>query len=289
MIPLIKKIPGSNIYGKRVLIISGVHGNELTPLLTTQMLSTDICNYKNILSFYAEIVIITGINELAIKSKTRGASLPNTDDMNRKSSDKEDIITIAKDYIKNADIVIDIHSSPDITEMFLINQDVYAEVMYKVMLLSSQKYCFRPFNGDTIKNYTLGLGKIGFTLELNGIDFIDKMSARKGYSMVIDLLGVIYDMELIKGDIDPRFTLIDVISYSEGIIDFYHSPGDMVSKDEVIYNIKNYEGIIIYTHKSPCFALIIGIEKKSWVNVSDNVMLIQPIPKHQYAEEILPL
>ena len=32
MRPLIKKIEGKNNFGKKILIIAGVHGNELTPI-----------------------------------------------------------------------------------------------------------------------------------------------------------------------------------------------------------------------------------------------------------------
>ena len=77
---IIEKIKGGDKKGKKVLIIAGVHGDELTPIYTlSYMLKNKLFNIDKVKS----ITVMNGINSSGIKSTTREISSNNTTDLNR--------------------------------------------------------------------------------------------------------------------------------------------------------------------------------------------------------------
>lgn len=291
MNPLVTTINGNVAKGKVVLIISGVHGNELTPIATTLALAEELAQ-SSLKDQYQKFVIVTGVNETALRAKVREAGVQHTYDLNRSFDIPfcSDIIGFVKDMIGQADIIIDIHSSPNITEMFLVNQDKYAHCMYKILDSLGLTYCYRPFNGNTIKKFALSLGKMGFTLELNGMDHIDDYSADWGRKYVIRLLSGIHDKELYEEDIDDSYTAVSMVSHAEGLLHYYVEPGDPVRAGCLLFDVKNYNGKTLYWGRSSVDGRVVGLEPTSWVNIGDAVILVQPVHvDYEYGGRIIPI
>lgn len=78
-----KVIIGDNVDGKNILVIGGVHGDELTPLYSVYLYQQFLEN-KNVKKDFNKLTIINGINESGIENCTREMENNSTQDLNRK-------------------------------------------------------------------------------------------------------------------------------------------------------------------------------------------------------------
>ena len=104
---------GDNKNGKNVLIIAGVHGDEITPVYTlAKMVSGGLFNLKNVES----VTVLNGLNMTGLKSATRELQPKNSNDLNRSLISIKDGVDgeqqLLEELISKNDVVIDIHSSP---------------------------------------------------------------------------------------------------------------------------------------------------------------------------------
>jgi hypothetical protein len=198
-----------------ILILTGVHGDEKTPLYLGWKLSSVVDTLKH---NYNKLTIINAINNDGIIQNTRELPNTNTNDLNRKfNNDSTDVFEEIKSQIESHDVIIDIHSSPACSEFILINQDEYANSYVEYALVNDIKYLLRYSANDTIKRYCQEIGKIAFTVEINGLDFVDIHSALRGLSLIDKLIGNIDS--LIINETTPKYRPLIDWTYHERLID----------------------------------------------------------------------
>ncbi len=243
MKPIIKRLKGSG--KKKVLLLSGVHGEELTPLAALNQLHDRLPK-----TCYKSITFIFGVNIPGITQRERNFDPPRSANVNRMLTlDSYSPTEMLKKEIDKHDIVIDVHSSPSINEFVLFDKDEYAKGLVAWCNKAKVKYACRYSVGNTIKKYCLALGKTAITLELNALDVIDFDSAKKGALMVQRLLVAApakikkemdYDIPEIEDWYAPESGIIFVYSEIEGKNDvrFYISDLTLTDKKEFRYFLK---------------------------------------------------
>ena len=261
-----------------IAIISGTHGDELTPLRCLMLLEKTMKEIDPIL--YRSVTIVIGINTPALRSGTRSYSPKPTSDLNRsfKFIDYDDPKELMERLIHDNDVVIDVHSSPDISEFYLVDINKFTPNVISILEMNESKYACRYFNGDTIKKYILNQDKIGLTLELNGMTTIDESSAFFGKLM---LKKFIENSNKLDNRIDedmsfPIKEMIEIKSDVEGIFEKEVIADGCVEVGDVIGYIRDLNWDVIKEVTAPCNGAILGYAGTQYTNVSDTVVMIQP-------------
>jgi len=275
----INRINGKGV-GKHILVISGVHGNEITPIYSTYLLGKN--NSELLLDKFSNIKILNAVNYSGILKNTREIANSYTDDLNRKFSNnkEEELEKILNEEIDKHDIIIDIHSSPDCCDFVLINQDLNANSYVEFCNKYNINYLTRYNSNNTIKKYCIEKGKICFTVELNKIDMIDFKSTERGAKLIENIINNIEDFEIKKEE--PKYsTYEEFFHYNDGL--FIPNPrkklGDVVKKGDVIgdiLNIKTFDKSEVIYNK-PYKSRIICSSGLSYVSGNNSIYYIQPL------------
>ena len=270
------EISGKNNLGKNILIISGVHGNELTPIYCTYLLSKiDYSNYD-----FKKITIISSINNNGIVKNTRDIPNVSTSDLNRMFNIVERIDEkdeIGK-HIKDNDIIIDIHSSPKCDNFVLLNQDDNTNSYVEFCEKNNINYLIRYSTANTIKKYCLDLNKISFTLELNMINYIDYTSAKNGKDIVLKVIENCNNILIQKQE--PKFkTYIELQTYKVGLFIENKKCGDIIKCNDIIGSILNIETMELTDVKCKFDGKyrIICFGETNYVDGSNSICFLQPI------------
>jgi len=271
---MINKIIGKNNNGKKILIISGVHGNELTPIFCTYLLSK--CNLNDY--DFKKITIISGINLKGIQNNTREIPSIETNDFNRMFDVEEDIKIIIDEYIKNNDIIIDVHSSPECLEFMLLNQNEYTNSYVNFCKNNNINYLIRYSTANTIKKYCIDLNKISFTLELNKMNYIDYNSAENGKDIILKIIKNCNNLNIQKSE--PIYEPYqELLTYRSGIFCKNNKCGYIITKDDEIGKVLDlitFEEYPIIFKKEGKFK-IICFGHSSYTDASNPICLLQPI------------
>ena len=194
-----KTFNGRNKNGKNILLIAGVHGDEITPIYALMLILKNI-NLLD-LSKIKTLTIINGINESGIEKHTRNIVNNHTDDLNRSFNDPHiDSILELKTLIDENDVIIDIHSSPSCIEFALIDIDEFTMSLKEWCDISLVPTAYRYSTANTIKRYSLLNNKLALTLEINKLDIIDIESAKNVIIHINNLLITVDEINLIKSD-----------------------------------------------------------------------------------------
>jgi len=164
-----------------LLLLSGVHGNEYTPIEALYQLEVDQEYMQKLFSIYKKIIFAHAVNEHGILNGIREYN-PNCD-LNRIYGDdllKEKL----KIYIDDADYIVDVHASKNCTEFVLINNDQYAKDYVDFCQTIGVKYAVWEGSPITIKAYALTCRKQAFTIECKGINEIDHKSLLKTMKLI---------------------------------------------------------------------------------------------------------
>lgn len=268
----------------RILVLAGVHGNELTAMKSAELFTGNL-KYKEDRWFddvpFGSITILNYINMYGLIHNTRETgNLENPLDLNRGYKESEDIRSIIKNEIKEADIVIDIHSSPRIINaMFLVDNGS------KFPRKSISKYCDLPIvvwnsNNSTIKSYAMSLGKLGLTLETNGMEIIDEESAWMAFHALTNLLNnadTIWEEYKTESPLqypeDKLFTYIK--SDISGFIEYpsskpYISPQDVIK----VFSVGDRDHFLEY--KIPERSFSVELHERDFINKGENLIGYQP-------------
>jgi len=253
MLPLVTKFEYNKENQNKVLIISGTHGDELTPLRTVWLLNDYLMKEKeNRFVNIGHITTVIGMNHTGLKNNER-KMIPDTHkgDMNRMFDEAYDYDAHEelKKLIDDHNIIIDVHSSPRVNEFVLVDIDGYTEFILKWLKKSSVNYgCRYPVSDGTIKKYSLKNNKVGLTIELNGLDKVDYSSASKGEMMIFNLLDNIkFEMkEEFKipyniGYVDEATEMEDIKAGCEGILMEKFQGGEIVKRGTLLAEIVDYE------------------------------------------------
>ena len=269
------EINGKNNIGKNILIITGVHGNELTPIYCGYLLSKlDYSNYD-----FKKITIINSINKNGIIKNTRDIPNSSTSDLNRmfnndvNVNEKEEL----EKQITEHDIIIDIHSSPKCDNFVLLNQDENTNSYVEYCIKNNINYLIRYSTANTIKKYCIDLNKISFTLELNMIDYIDINSAEKGKDIV---LKIINDCNLTITKEEPIYnTYLELQTYKTGLFLPKKECGNIIKENDIIgsiLNIDTFEETSIKCSFKGKFR-IICFGETNYVDGSNSICFLQPL------------
>lgn len=265
---------------KNILILTGIHGNEITPLYCGFLLKNYNWNFykKN----FNKITILNAINLNGIREYTRDIPDISTDDLNRKFTNEENssnIVQTLVEIFEENDVVIDIHSSPNCCEFVLINQDEYSNSYIEFCENNSINYYTRYNNNKTIKKYCIEKGKICFTLELNKLNNIDYNSSYKGLILTTNIIFNIDKFNIKKEE--PKYQIYeDFFHYKEGIFVAENKfLGDIIKNGDklgFILNLKTYEKTEIFYNKN-YNSRIICDAGFSYVSGNDSIYNIQPL------------
>lgn len=265
---------------KKILVLTGIHGNELTPVYCGKLLNEH--NWINDSKNFKKLTILNAINKNGIQNNTREINYDSTSDINRMfSSEKYDFSkNELLEYFENNDVILDIHSSPAITETFLLNQDGSGNNYVRFLNKLNLNYYIRYSNANTTKNYCLNKNKIGFTLELNKMDYIDFESAKRGLNIVVDVIKNINSFDNSKKE-EPKFKVgFDYYTYYEGLFIPNKKLGDVVENEKDIIgkviNLDDFSEKIIYYGNNSKGKIIAG-NISGYVSPSNPIYLIQPI------------
>lgn len=270
------EIEGKNNIGKKILIITGVHGNELTPIYCGFLLSKlDYSSYD-----FKKITIISAINKNGIIKNTREIPSNSTSDLNRmfnydiNVNEKEEL----EKEIKEHDIIIDIHSSPKCDNFVLLNQDENTNSYVNFCMKNDISYLIRYSAANTIKKYCIDLNKISFTLELNRINYIDNISAEFGKDIVLKIINDCNNISIKKEE--PIYsTYVELQTYKAGLFLPRKQCGDIVGKNDVIgtiLNIDSFEETTIKCNLSGSFR-IICFGETNYADGNNSICFLQPL------------
>lgn len=194
---------------KNVLVLTGVHGNEVTPVYVGYNLVNmwkGSWGYKNDLSKFKKLTILNALNTDGIRKNSRDIPCDSTNDLNRMFKvEKDEDITIddLQKIFDDNDVIIDVHSSPKCTEFVLINQDENANSYVEFCQKHEINYAIRYSDANTIKKYGLDKNKISFTIEINQMNYIDFDSAGKGTTLVNKIINNFESFEIKKEE--PKY------------------------------------------------------------------------------------
>ena len=266
---------------KKILIITGVHGNELTSvyagILVQHEISSNLEKYQNL---FGGLKIIGAANIRSIREVSAEITRSDGKNMNRLFStdpSEGEVVTEIEKSIMESDIVIDIHSSANCTEFISIdrneNANSYVEFCLKNRIKYLQRYCYN----ETVKNFAIKLDKIAFTLELNKLDVIDTVSAVAGSSIVLDIIRNIAGFESKKEE--PKYNdYYGVSHYSEGLLLPLMNVGADVVADNIIARLVGAKkNDIDYVIKAPVDGTIICGFDKGYIRSGEDICWIQPI------------
>lgn len=187
---------------KNILIISGVHGDEHTPVAITEKIITKINDFsKN----YKTLNVIHRLNKPALNANKRfvdGIDLNRAFDGNT----KHQLVNFLMSEIENADVIIDIHSSYSCMELIAIDQNEYAKSFCDFADNLDIPYMIHKGNEGTIKRYCISINKPCFTFEVNRLEEIDSESVEKGYNMINNMIDHISELEFKPSKEVPKLT-----------------------------------------------------------------------------------
>ena len=171
----VKKINGTGT--KKILIIAGIHGDESNAVNLLSKISRKYeINYTDI----GQVTFLNAINTTGLKYNTREfqeEESKESNDLNRYFDDevKEDKIQIMEElsqYIKEHDLIIDIHNSPNVViPSVVIALNEHAPFYIRKCVKLNIPYILHS-NKNTIKKYAdLTLGKEAYTIEVNQMGY----------------------------------------------------------------------------------------------------------------------
>ncbi len=270
------EIKGKNRTGKNILVMSGIHGNELTPIYCTYLLSETKYNLED----FENLTIVSAINFYGICENTRNIPQNNTDDLNRMFSIKLniDLKKEIEKLIDENDVIIDIHSSPNCDEFLLLNQDETTNSYVDFCIENDLHYLIRYSNTNTIKKYCIDLDKLSFTLELNKMDYIDYNSAKNGSEIIKKIISSVNNFKINKSE--PKYKdYIEFKTHKTGLLLPKIQNGEIIKNGEIIGEILNLntfeksevQNNLIGDYRVICFG------SSNYVDPDNSVCLLQPL------------
>lgn len=268
---------------KKILILTGIHGNELTPIYCGKLLNEH--NWINDNKNFKKLTILNTINKNGIQNNTREINIKeinNISDINRMFSNEKYNFSKNEllEYFENNDVILDIHSSPDIIELFLLNQDEKTNNYVKFLNKLDLNYYIRYSNANTIKKYCLDKNKISFTLELNKINYIDFDSAKRGLNIILNVIKNIDSFDNSKKE-EPKFKVgFEYFTHYEGLFIPNKKIGDIIENEKDIMgkviNLHDFTEKIIHYGNNIKGKIIAG-NVSNYVSADKPIYLIYPI------------
>lgn len=254
---------GKNLTGnKKVLVISGVHGNETHAVAATYQLYENMCKFNS--SEIGKIDFIFNLNEYGLEQDTRDNlyAKETSTNLNRLFPKEYNTPDEIKDYLKkivneNYDLILDVHNSPCCLDCVLIDYDENTNKLLGVLKDSPLEPMVRPTQIGTIKKlfnkysyaYTVELGEMGIRGDY-------KASAELLRTFIETVIGNMKDKKTVEVNQDcvvkTLCTKIDngIIRYERANVVGYYEEGDPICTvknmhtSEVEYIEAPFDGIL---------------------------------------------
>jgi len=230
----------------KILILSGVHGNEQSAVQVGLSL-------KSYFKDNDDITVIPFANESGLIHNTREMQNSSTIDLNRAFRTIVDPVEMIKEAIDNHDLIIDIHNSPRCSNFVLIDYNDRRFASQKLCHLANVSYACRYSSGDTIKDYCLKHNKIGLTYEFSGMsnlnnnDLIQKaiQDVKSLVQTYLEKSNIVYNSESLTDLEDNLIT--EIFNTETGFINYVKDINDVAAPLEVLFEVYNNKNEVIET------------------------------------------
>lgn len=303
-------VDGKKENRRKILIIAGVHGNEHNAVLAAYRVYKSLADatapeFKN----ENDIRFLLGVNKWGLLTnkrefgsrtdihpdpiqKDKPVDFNRVFTMDHVSPGNEDataVRDIVQHAIEAADIVIDVHNSPAIANMVLLNNDEYTESTIKFFneCHMENNYMVWESQTNTIKKYAIDHGKVGFTVELGGMtlggmedgDIINNQySFLKSFTSWIDQFMPKFE----KGArLTPDKLAMPIYAHAYGLIDTvdFHRSAPMKKGDVFATMITDSDNPEDAEFKAPCDGFLVACEDHRVVKPGDEIFTWQPVVK----------
>jgi len=253
--------------GKRLLLVSGVHGDELNPIAAVQKVFAELDPSK----LSGAVIGVIGSSRPGVEHTTRGwlwMDLGHSQiNPNRTWPGIENGNTVQRHswllmnrLIKgNVDIGVDIHTGGNGIAFglfaFTNNKDKESQQLTKLFPLD-QIYLF-PSTGGSLSAALVAAGIPAFTLELGGPRSLDQDMVNAGVKGVENVFSYykMQDRPMGETAMDRNVfignELVDMFAENSGFTELFVKIDDMVTKGQKVAVQKNAFGEIVHEYISP--------------------------------------
>lgn len=278
----------------RILVMAGIHGDEITPIWTIAAMALSDEYLLSMRHQFETLTLVNFANPLALREKKRAHTNPvSTNDANRIFSvGLSETVTFnlmkteLEKLIEEHDIIIDIHSSPIVLNEFVLIDANKEGIWYTDFCESNNiPWVTRTVNINTTKAYAIQKGKKAFTVELNAMEKTDIKSVEKGMPLIYDIIQGMgrhkrYFLDKIIDDIG-EFLYQDYISVKskyEGLL-MLKKGIKYVRRGESIGEICDGLGKHVGNLYAPCNGFIFQGCHGTYISTGDDAAYIQPTGK----------
>ncbi len=271
--------------GKRFLISSGIHGNELNPILTTYKVKERL-NPKDI---KGTVTIIHGLNIPGLLNNHRGYTFggnsENTVDLNRlmnsgktTTSDQKYSTLLWNNLLsKNADRVIDLHTSGKGSQFPLFVYADFRNSDIKKMAELTGADIVKMDNGEkgTIETSFVDLGIPSITFELGSGETQEALIVERATNGVIN--NLIFWDNLSGKEVKPDIETFYGNSWSRiraekgGFVEAKVKVKDKVKKDDILFVQYDAFGKVIKEYKSPNSGVVASVKDYPYSEPGDSL------------------
>jgi predicted deacylase len=271
--------------GKRFLINSGVHGNELNPILTTYKLKEKL-NPKDI---KGTVTIVHGMNVPGLLNNNRGYTFggtsENTSDLNRQmnagkttNSDQKYSTLVWNNLLsKNADKVIDLHTSGRGSQFPLFVYADFRNPDIKKMAELTGADIVKMDNGEngSVETSFVQMGVPSITFELGSSETQEALIVERATNGVIN--NLIYWDNLTGKEVDPKTKTFYGNSWSRvraekgGFVENKVKVMDQVKKDDVLFIQYDSFGNVVKEYKSPNDGVVASVKDYPYSEPGDSL------------------
>lgn len=278
----------------KVLVISGTHGNESGAVIDTNIAKVVLRSTESDESLL-DLSFEEAWNEPGLYYDQREyvELKPDEDetDLNRSfptktHPDKAELLQRFHNKANAADVVIDVHNSPNCKNCIVINNDLYAKSYVNFATKYNIPFILTSSSTPTIKKWAIENQKVGFTVELGDM-YLAEESEKEDWSGSNFICYLIRSLESefsedplnFKAMTVPRtlcipqiFEKISLETHRDGLIFSWEGlrlKGKSIlrhyKKGEVICKIKDLElGSILEVIAAPCDGTLMASQTSNW-------------------------
>ncbi|MGL5355521.1 MAG: M14 family metallopeptidase [Cetobacterium sp.] len=271
--------------GKKFLLNSGVHGNELNPILATYKIKEKL-NPKNV---KGTVTIVHGMNIPGLLNNTRGykfgGNSENTSDLNRQM-DSGKTTTIDQKYStliwqnllsKNADKVIDLHTSGKGSQFPLFVYADFRNPDIKKMAELTGSDIVKMDNGEkgSVETSFVELSIPSITFELGSSETQEaEIVSRATNGVLNNLIHWNYlEGENIENTIETFYgnTWSRIRAEKGGFVEAKVKVMDKVKKDDILFIQYDTFGNIVKEYKSPNSGVVASVKDYPYSEPGDSL------------------
>ena len=299
--------------GLHLLIIGGTHGNESNAVKMVSEFLRKL-NPKNKESwwkntYFNKLTVINALNQTGLECNKREfiqKEKTETNDLNRYFNttnypSKEDIMGELESIIKNVDVVIDVHNTPNVLPCISIALNKNAGAYIDWAIRSKTQFILMN-DTPTIKRHAdIDLGKIAFTYEFSGMGFDTRSNPNQlkydvsTFENFLNAIGKLWIFDKVferewcnvtlgikipkhtfcKKNNNPHLNYLPYLyekksfrlsTYADGIYKYIReNPLGHYSKDEQIAFIENpVDQSVLWEIRAPCDGTLIDTNDSWW-------------------------